>query len=92
MRKPVFAFVKTKTQINCPITTLPRSAFDFPYIIIIEIQVFKPLAIHCCTAQIVYVLVETLEDRFSHDTLHFKTGGGNKGADICDMESQVVLF
>ena len=57
MRKPAFAYAKTKTQIRFTVT---------------YIRNFKPLAIFCSlTAWFVSDLVGNPEDRFSDNEAHF---------------------
>ena len=65
MRKPAFAYAKTKTQISFAVTAKLISAFVF------ATQNFKPLAIFCgCTVRFVSDLVGNSEDRFSHNEAH----------------------
>ena len=67
MRKPAFAYVKTKAQIRCAVTLQMVSAFVFP------IRKFMPLAIFCgCTAELVSDLVKKNEDRFSDGAAHLQ--------------------
>ena len=72
VRKPAFAYAKTKTQISCAETAQLISAFVFATQIVQSlyflIQNFKLLAIFCsCTARFVSDLVRNSEDRFSRD-------------------------
>ena len=72
MRKPAFAYAKTKMQISFVVTAKLISAFVFATWIVQFLfylnQNFKPLAIFSsCTAWFVWDVVENPEDRFSHD-------------------------
>ena len=73
MRKPAFAYAKTKTQISFVVTAKLISAFVFATRIVQSLFYlnFKPLAILCgCTARFVSDLVGNPEDRFSHNEAH----------------------
>ena len=75
MRKPDFAYAKTKTQISFAVTAKLIRAFVFATRIVQSLSFsflnFKPLAILCgCTARFVLDLVGNPEDRFSHNEAH----------------------
>ena len=68
MRKPIFAYAKTKAQISSVVTVL---AFVLASLIAQSYQNFKPLALfYGGTAQFVSDQVGNPEDRFSRDTSH----------------------
>ena len=90
MRKPAFAYAKTKTQISLAVTAKLISAFVFAYMQNLN---FKSLAIFCgCTARFVSDLVENPEDRFSHLTtqLNYVFSGG--GGVICHILFYVIIM
>ena len=72
MRKPVFAYAKTKELISCAVNAQLISTYDFAINIVQSLYFLnrnaKPLAIfRGCSTQLVSDLVGNLEDRFSHD-------------------------
>ena len=70
MRKPIFAYAKTKTQISFAVAAKPISAFVFDTDSTISL-LLKTLAVFCgCTARFVSDLVGNHEDRFSHNEAH----------------------
>ena len=93
MRKPAFAYAKTKTQISLAVTAKLISAFVFAYMQNLN---FKSLAIFCgCTARFVSDLVENPEDRFSHLTTQLNyvfMGGGGGGGVICHILFYVIIM
>ena len=80
MRKRLFAYAKTRTQISCAVTEQLINAFVFAIQIVQLTSLVKkyylnrnvkPLAIFCgCIAQLVSDLVGNPEDRFSHNEAH----------------------
>ena len=77
MRKPGFAYAKTKTQISFAVTAKLISAFVFATRIVQSLfflnPKFKPLAMFCsCTARFVSDLGGNPEDRFSDDEAQIK--------------------
>ena len=65
MRKPVFAYAKTKAHISCAVTAQLISAFVFGTQIVQSLYFLKPLANFCgCTARFVSDLVENPEYNF----------------------------
>ena len=79
MRKPAFAYAKTKTQISCAILIAQLiSAFVFATQIVQSLYYLNPklqviIAIfRGCTARFVSDLVGNPEDRFSHNEAHIK--------------------
>ena len=90
MRKPDFAYAKTKTQISFAVTAKLISAFVFATRIVQSLFFLSPkfqrLAIFCgCTARFVSDLVGNPEDRFSHNEAQITQGrqyrklGGPRG-------------
>ena len=78
MRKPVFAYAKTKSQISCTVTARLISAFVFAACIVFNIpllsksEISSLLTILCgSTARFVSDLIGNPEDRVSHDAAHF---------------------
>ena len=68
MRKPVFAYAKTKAQITCAVTARLVSAFVFAAKIMQSLFFLKSLVIFCgCTAKSVSDLAGHPGDRFSRD-------------------------
>ena len=77
MRKPAFAYAKTKTQISFAVTAKLISAFVFATRIVQSLyslnpKIQAPRAIFCgCTARFVSDLVGNPEDRFSQNEALF---------------------
>ena len=74
MRKPVFAYAKTKTQISFAVTAKLISAFVFATRKVQSLYFINPKLKHLaiffdCTARFVSDVVKNLEDRFSYKRL-----------------------
>ena len=83
MRKPAFAYAKTKTQIGCAVTAQLISAFVFATRIVTSLFFLNPKFQACShlrpifcgfKAQLVLDLVGNPEDRFSHNEAHIRLG------------------
>ena len=74
MRKPAFAYAKTKTKISFALTVRCFRYTGSTIPLLSKSEIFKPLAIFCdCTAGFVSDQVGNPEDWFSHNEVHISS-------------------